>query len=61
MGAYQFACEHLIPGCTTTVEGETRDEVARRAAEHMRDHHGFDFAEARVNAEMWKSIVRLRS
>lgn len=39
---YQFVCNHIIPGCTTTLEGETADEVRDRAIEHMRKHHGMD-------------------
>ena len=61
MTAYEFACEHLFAGCTTRIKGETKDAVAKRAAEHLRDHHDFAFAEAKVNAEMWQAIVRLRS
>ncbi len=60
MGAYEFACEHLIPGCTTKVTGETKDEVAKQAAAHLEDHHDWKFAADEVNAEMWQAIVRLR-
>lgn len=61
MSAYQYVCEHVIPGCTTRIEGSTKQEVRERAARHLEEHHGFDFAVARVNDEMWQAIVRLRS
>ena len=36
---FEFVCERLIPGCTSKVRGEDRDEVAAAAETHMRDHH----------------------
>ena len=60
MSAYEFACEHIFPGCTTRIEGESKDEVARRAAEHLRAHHDADPVRGSdVNLAMWQAIVRL--
>jgi predicted small metal-binding protein len=60
MSAYEFACEHLFPGCTTKIEGDTEEEVSRKATEHLRTHHAVDpVRQPDVNTEMWKAIARL--
>ncbi len=60
MSAHEFACEHLIPGCTTRIEGGTQDEVARMAVEHLRTHHDANPVHGSdLNLAMWQAIVRL--
>jgi predicted small metal-binding protein len=60
MSAYEFACEHLFSGCTTRINGDSAEEVARRAAEHLRSHHDSEpLHQPDVKSEMWKAIIRL--
>lgn len=39
---YEFVCNHIIPGCTTTLDADTEEEVRDKAIEHMKKHHGMD-------------------
>jgi predicted small metal-binding protein len=60
VSAYEFVCEHLVPGCTTKVRAETKEEAARRAARHLEEHHGKEMlAGSDFNVQMWQAIVRL--
>jgi len=36
---YEFVFEHLFPGCTTNVSGDSREEVHEKARRHVRDRH----------------------
>lgn len=38
----QFRCGDLVPGCPTTFEGESEDEILEQVAAHARDEHGMD-------------------
>ncbi len=38
--SYKFECTNVVPGCEGEVQGETREEVLEKAAEHAKDVHG---------------------
>lgn len=54
---FEFACERLIPGCTTKVQGEDEDDVITRAEQHMRDHHD-RMTDAELRAELKLALMR---
>jgi predicted small metal-binding protein len=37
---YAFQCSNLIADCDERLDGESRDEVAEKARNHMREFHG---------------------
>ena len=38
----EFRCGDLVPGCTTTFQGESDEEILEQVAIHARDEHGMD-------------------
>lgn len=36
----EFRCGDLVPGCPTTFEAESTDEILEQVAVHARDEHG---------------------
>ena len=38
----EFRCGDLVPGCTTTFQGESEEEILEQVAVHARDEHGMD-------------------
>ena len=38
----EFRCGDLVPGCTTTFEGESEEEILKQVAVHAREDHGMD-------------------
>jgi predicted small metal-binding protein len=55
--AFEFVCEHLIPGCTSKVEGDTKEKVAEKAARHIHDHHD-DMSQRDLRVEIDMAILR---
>jgi predicted small metal-binding protein len=37
---FEFACANVVPGCEGKVEGDTREAVLAKAAEHADHAHG---------------------
>jgi predicted small metal-binding protein len=56
--SFEFVCEHLIPGCTSKVQGETKEEVAAKAEKHIHDHHD-DMSQKDLRVEVDMAILRL--
>ena len=38
----EFRCGDLVPGCTSTFQGESEEEILEQVAVHARDEHGMD-------------------
>ena len=38
----EFRCGEVVPGCGTTFQGESEDEILGQVATHARDEHGMD-------------------
>ncbi|GMQ94371.1 MAG: hypothetical protein BMS9Abin12_1860 [Acidimicrobiia bacterium] len=56
--SYEFECTNVVPGCEGKVEGETRDEVLQKAAQHASDIHDLtDLDEATIE-KVKSSIVQ---
>ena len=36
----EFRCGAIVPGCETTFQGESEDEILQQIAAHARDDHG---------------------
>ena len=36
----EFRCGAIVPGCETTFQGESEDEILQQIAVHARDDHG---------------------
>ena len=36
----EFRCGDLVPGCPTTFEAESTDEILEQVAVHAREEHG---------------------
>ena len=49
---YEFVCDHLIPGCTTTERGDTPEAVREKAVEHLHQGHGMEY----IDDDMMKRI-----
>ena len=52
----EFRCGDLVPGCTTTFQGESEDEILEQVAVHARDEHGMDEVPPEVVDEMRAGI-----
>lgn len=37
---YEYACQNVYADCSTTIDGESEEEVQRKALQHIREHHG---------------------
>ena len=55
---FEFVCERLIPGCTSKVSGEDRDDVIAKAERHMVDHHD-RMSGADLRTEVNMALLRL--
>lgn len=53
----QFRCGDIVPGCETTIEGESEDQILEQVAEHARDSHGMDEVPPEVVDRVRASIV----
>jgi len=38
--SYSLACGDVVPGCATTLEAGSEDELMAQVADHARDEHG---------------------
>jgi predicted small metal-binding protein len=38
----EFRCGTVVPGCETTFQGESEDEILQQVGAHARDEHGMD-------------------
>ncbi len=38
--SYSLACGDVVPGCATTLEAGSEEELMARVADHARDEHG---------------------
>ena len=38
----EFRCGEVVPGCGTTIQAESEDEILRQVTLHARDEHGMD-------------------
>lgn len=45
---YKYVCERIIPGCTYTVEAETREKLMEKVSSHLREHHDLDHRDERL-------------
>ena len=55
---FEYVCEHLIPGCGSKVQGETKEAVASKAEKHIHDHHD-DMSHKDLRVEVDMAILRL--
>ena len=55
---FEFVCEHLIPGCTSRVQGEDKGDVVAKAERHMQDHHD-RMPTADLRTEIDLAVLRL--
>lgn len=53
----QFRCGDVVPGCETTIEAESEDEVLAHVAEHAREAHGMDEVPPEVQDKVRSLIV----
>jgi predicted small metal-binding protein len=53
----QFRCGDVVPGCETTIEAESEDEVLAHVAEHAREAHGMDEVPPEVQDRVRSLIV----
>ena len=54
---FEFACENVVPGCEGKVDGETRDDVLAKAAEHAKQAHGLEHLDEATFEKVKASIV----
>jgi len=38
----EFRCGEVVPGCATTFQAESEDEIFEQVAVHAREEHGMD-------------------
>ena len=55
----EFRCGDLVPGCTTTFQGESEEEILQQVALHARDEHGMDEVPPEVVDEVRAGISDL--
>lgn len=56
--AKAIECRHGGLICGARVEGETDDEVLRKAIEHAREEHGVDMDRSRTLTRYLQSLIR---
>ena len=59
MAVFEYVCEHVIPGCTTRIEGESRPELDPKILVHLRDHHDVGHLSRELQREVDAAVVRL--
>ena len=52
----QFRCADVVPGCETTIQAESDDQILEQVAEHARDAHGMDEVPPEVQERVRASI-----
>jgi predicted small metal-binding protein len=55
----EFSCGKLVPGCGTTLHGESDEEIMERIAAHARDEHGMDEVPPEVVDQIRAVIVEV--
>ena len=55
----EFRCGDLVPGCKTTFQGESEEEILEQVAVHARDEHGMDRVPPEVVDEVRAGISDL--
>ncbi|MFV2001082.1 MAG: DUF1059 domain-containing protein [Acidimicrobiia bacterium] len=50
---YEFVCEHVVPGCTTKIAGETKEQAVEWAKDHVHEHHPMEY----IDDETWRKIA----
>ena len=40
---FEFACERIIPGCSFTERGDTKEKLLEQAMDHLRERHNMDY------------------
>lgn len=53
----KFRCGDVVPGCETTIQGDSEDQILEQVAEHARDEHGMDEVPPEVQEKVRASIV----
>jgi len=53
----EFTCGAVVPGCTTTFQAESEDELFQQIAVHAREEHGIDEVPPEVVDTIRASIV----
>ena len=52
----EFRCGDLVPGCPTTFQGESEEEILQQVEVHARDEHGMDEVPPEVADEVRAGI-----
>ena len=52
----EFRCGDLVPGCPTTFQGESEEEILQQVEIHARDEHGMDEVPPEVADEVRAGI-----
>ncbi len=55
----EFRCGDLVPGCPTTFQGESDEEILQQVEVHARDEHGMDEVPPEVADEVRAGISDL--
>ena len=53
----QFRCGDVVPGCETTIEAESEDEILESVRVHAREDHGMDEVPPEVQDKVRSLIV----
>jgi predicted small metal-binding protein len=53
----EFRCGEVVPGCGTTFQSESEDEIFQQIAAHARDEHGMDEVPPEVVETIRAAIV----
>ena len=57
---YEYVCEHVIPGCTTTELAESRKATLEKALAHLQENHDTEHPDAGTLNAVNAAIVGVR-
>ncbi len=57
---YEYICDHVIPGCTTTELGKSRQAALEMALIHLKEHHDIEHPDAGTLNAVNAAIVGIR-
>jgi len=57
---YEYICDHVIPGCTSTELAESRQAAMEKAMIHLQEHHDIEHPDAATLNAMSAAIAGIK-
>ena len=57
LAMFEFACERIIPGCSFTARGGTKEKLLEQSMDNLRERHNVDYIDKTL--QEWLLSVRI--